>query len=146
MKSRLDLAKSKGCNAVDPDNMDAYNNANGWGATQQDTIDYVKFLSTEASNRGMSIGLKNSLEVVDQVKDVVQFSVNESCSSYTECDMLQPFISAQKPVFNVEYPKKSNNYNNVQARTASKICGDTEANGFSRILKNQNLDTWIQTC
>ena len=33
MAARIQLAKSKGCDAVDPDNVDGYNNVNGLGLT-----------------------------------------------------------------------------------------------------------------
>lgn len=148
MQARLDIAKAKGCNGVDPDNMDAYNNANGWGATQQDTIDYITFLSTEAANRGLAIGLKNSLEVVsDSVVGMVQYSVNEACSQYNECNTLAPFKTAGKPVFNVEYPKGTlSNLLAVTGTKKTKFCTDPTSGGISKIFKNRNLDDWIQLC
>lgn len=148
MKARLDLAKSKGCNGVDPDNMDAYNNNNGWRATQQDTIDYITFLATEAANRGLSIGLKNGLEVVNNsIANMVQYSINEQCTAYSECEMLAPFIAAGKPVFNVEYPKgDTSNSNPVSTRVKNRMCNDPDATGMSKIIKNMNLNDWIQTC
>jgi len=57
MKTRIALAKSKGCDAIDPDNVDAYNNNNGLELTKNDAIDYLKFLATEAHSAGMSIGV-----------------------------------------------------------------------------------------
>jgi len=57
MKTRIALAKSKGCDAIDPDNVDAYNNVNGLGLTKNDAIDYLKFLATEAHAAGMAIGV-----------------------------------------------------------------------------------------
>lgn len=57
MKSRIALAKSKGCDAIDPDNVDAYNNENGLGLTKADAIDYLTFLATEAHSAGMAIGV-----------------------------------------------------------------------------------------
>lgn len=148
MQARLDIAKLKGCNGVDPDNMDAYNNDNGWGATQQDTIDYITFLSTQAANRGLAIGLKNSLEVVsDSVVGMVQYSINEACSQYNECTTLTPFKTAGKPVFNVEYPKGDTiNTNSVTGTKKNKACSDPTSGGITKIIKNRNLDDWIQLC
>ena len=57
MKTRIVLAKSKGCDAIDPDNVDAYNNNNGLELTKNDAINYLKFLATEAHSAGMSIGV-----------------------------------------------------------------------------------------
>lgn len=44
MEWRLDQAVAKGCMAVDPDNIDAYNNDNGLGLTEDDAVDYVSRL------------------------------------------------------------------------------------------------------
>ncbi|KAL8784318.1 MAG: hypothetical protein Q9213_004027, partial [Squamulea squamosa] len=60
MLERLDLAAKKGCDGVDPDNVDAYNNDNGLGLTTKDAEDFVNFLANEAHNRNLSIGLKNA--------------------------------------------------------------------------------------
>lgn len=35
--------------------------------------------------------------------DLFDFSVNEECHEYDECDVYAPFIDAGKPVFNAEY-------------------------------------------
>jgi hypothetical protein len=37
MSSRLDMAQQKGCDGVDPDNIDAYGNENGLGLTEAST-------------------------------------------------------------------------------------------------------------
>lgn len=148
MQARLDLAVSKGCDGVDPDNMDGYNNKNGLGLTQQNAIDYVTFLSTNAKQRGLAISLKNAGEIVPSVVGLVDFSVNESCAEYSECNIWQSFIQQGKPVFHVEYPKGSstNNYNNVPTNQANKVCDAGGSSGFSSIIKNQNLDDFIQNC
>jgi hypothetical protein len=148
MVSRLDMAAEKGCNGVDPDNVDAYNNDNGLGLTTDDTINYMKFLADEAHARGLSIGLKNALEVVPDLVDHMQWSVNEQCLEYNECDTLHPFLDQQKPVFHVEYPKgdNDNNGNRVASDTRNDICNAASTNGFSTIIKNMNLDSFTESC
>lgn len=148
MLKRLDLAVSKGCDGVDPDNMDAYNNKNGLGLTQQDAIDYVTFLSQAAHSRNLAISLKNAGEIVPSVVDLVQYSVNEACAQYSECKIWQAFINAGKPVFHVEYPKGSstNNMKNVIGNLFTKSCSASGLSGFSTIIKNQNLNSFIQLC
>ncbi|RMZ80589.1 hypothetical protein DV738_g2715, partial [Chaetothyriales sp. CBS 135597] len=148
MAARFDLAVEKGCNGVDPDNVDAYNNDNGLGLTQEDAISYLEFLADEAAARNLSIGLKNALEIVESVITRMQWSVNEQCLQYDECDRLAPFISQQKPVFHVEYPKGDNKYNDKQVSTNifEGICDSPSCGGFSTIIKNANLDTYTQFC
>lgn len=67
MTSRLDMAQKKGCDGVDPDNIDAYGNDNGLSLTEADSINYLNFLSSEAHSRGMSVGLKNGGDIIPSV-------------------------------------------------------------------------------
>ncbi|KAK5069128.1 hypothetical protein LTR64_008464 [Lithohypha guttulata] len=147
MLSRLDLAVEKNCDGVDPDNMDAYNNDNGLDLTQADAIDYSQFLADEAHQRGLSIGLKNALEIVPEVVDTMQWSVNEQCVEYNECNALSPFIQQNKPVFHVEYPKGDvNDDRSVSMDARAKACEALGESNFSTIIKNTDLDEWIETC
>jgi hypothetical protein len=143
MTARLDLAVSKGCDGVDPDNVDGYNNRDGFGSTADSAVDYVTFLANAASERSLSIGLKNAGAIVPNVLSLMQWEVNEQCEIYAECHFFQPFISAGKPVFHVEYPSSAPNVNQV---TISQICGDQTAAGFSTVMKNLNLDDWVHAC
>ncbi|KAJ5485440.1 hypothetical protein N7539_005428 [Penicillium diatomitis] len=103
MQTRLDLAKQKGCDGVDPDNIDAYGNENGLGLTEADSILYLNWLSSEAHSRGMSIGLKNGGDIISSVIEKMQWSVNEQCAQYDECDTYAVFTQVGKPVFHIEY-------------------------------------------
>ena len=138
--SRLDMAKSKGCNAVDPDNIDPYDNDNGLDLTQDDAVDYVKFLADAAHQRGMAMGLRNGADIIDQVLDSVQFSVNEQSVQYKECDDYRPFVDANKPVFHIEYPDQ------MDASAVEIICKDQSTRGFSTIIKHMNLDAFSIDC
>jgi hypothetical protein len=53
--------------------------------------------------RGLSVGLKNALEQVDELITYFDFSVNKQCFKYSECGLLAPFINHEKAVFNAEY-------------------------------------------
>ena len=58
MIARLELAAEKGCDGVEPDNVDGYTNDTGVNLSAQDQLTYNKFLATEAHKLGLSIGLK----------------------------------------------------------------------------------------
>lgn len=148
MTARLDLAREKGCDGVDPDNVDGYDNDNGLDLTQDDSIDYVSFLADEAHARNLSIGLKNAGDIIPAVLGRMQWSVNEQCAQYDECDTYAPFVEAGKPVFHIEYPKGDDTNNDLPVSTEAKIkaCSFVEATNFSTIIKNIDLDNWIQTC
>jgi hypothetical protein len=148
MERRLDLAVQKRCDGVDPDNVDGYNNDNGLGLTKEDSIDFMQFLAIAAHQRGLSIGLKNAADIVNNLIDAMQWSVNEQCVEYNECEKFALFIAKGKPVFHVEYPKGSDTNNDiaVQNDVREEVCGDPAASGFSTIIKNMVLDGWIETC
>jgi endo-alpha-1,4-polygalactosaminidase (GH114 family) len=143
MSARLALAASKGCDGVDPDNVDAYDNTNGLGLTTADAVDYLTFLAIGAHSLNMSLGLKNGGTIVNATIDMMQWEVNEQCVEYTECALFQPFIAAGKPVFHIEYPKDAPSISTTQK---TSICGDKSAAGFSTVLKDLDLDNWIETC
>ena len=64
MTARMDLAVQKGCDGVEPDNVDGYANDSGFPLTAEDQLTYNIWLSTEAHQRGLSIGLKNDLDQI----------------------------------------------------------------------------------
>ncbi|KAF4962415.1 hypothetical protein FSARC_9524 [Fusarium sarcochroum] len=148
MKKRIQYAAEKGCDAIDPDNVDGYQNKNGLGLTKKDSIDYIKFLATEAAKYNMSTGLKNAGDIISSVLPYVQFSVNEQCVEYSECETFAAFIKAKKPVFNIEYPKGAPS--KIKDADRNVICsGKGKAKGtkdFSQVIKKMNLDGWVMYC
>lgn len=140
MTARIDLAKTKGCDGVDPDNVDAYDNANGVGLTEDNAVDYLTFLADAAHSRGLSIGLKNAGGLVDKTLPMMEWQVNEQCVEFDECNLFQPFIDANKPVFHIEYPDDAPN---VATDIKTKDCGVA---GFSSVMKNLALDAWVDPC
>lgn len=148
MTDRLDLAAEKGCDGVDPDNVDGYDNDNGLGLTQDDTVSYMRFLAREARRRNLSIGLKNAGDVIPRVIGEMQWSVNEQCAQYNECDVYAAFIAQGKPVFHIEYPKgmEVNNEVEVSGERKAGACEVDDAAGFSTVIKNMQLDNWVQEC
>ncbi|KAJ5896738.1 uncharacterized protein N7473_006137 [Penicillium subrubescens] len=151
MQARLDLAKQKGCDGVDPDNIDAYGNDNGLGLTEADSIDYLDFLASEAHSRGMSIGLKNGGDIIPSVIEKMQWSVNEQCAQYDECDVYAAFTDVGKPVFHIEYADEIEVNNKLKVRDVtssqkSAACDAKSAENFSTVIKNMQLDAWVEYC
>ena len=147
MQDRLDLAQSMGCDGVDPDNVDGYANNNGLGLTRADAVDYVNWFADEAHSRGMSLGLKNAGDIISDVLDNMQWSVNEQCAQYRECRNYDVFTKAGKPVFHIEYPKgQKNNHHDVSTAAVNSACDFPDSGDFSTLIKNTDLDYWYQLC
>lgn len=129
MTARLDLAVSKGCDGVEPDNVDEYSNSNGLGITASDQINFNTFIAQQAHARGLSVGLKNDLDQVNSLQTYFDWALDEQCNQYSECSSLNPFHTAGKAVFGVEYQG-----------SASSFCPKMVSQGFSWLLKDLDLN------
>ncbi|KAJ5455229.1 hypothetical protein N7475_010350 [Penicillium sp. IBT 31633x] len=148
MQARLDVAVEKGCDGVDPDNTDGYDNDNGLDLTEDDAIEFVNWLAAQAHSRGLSTGLKNSAAIIPSVIKNMQWCVNEQCAQYDECDTYAPFVDADKPVFQIEYPKGDtrNDKKSVSTKQVDSACVAHKSGNFSTVIKNMELDNWVQYC
>jgi len=122
MQARMDLARSKSCDGVDPDNVDGYTNKPGFPLTAATQLDYNRFLATEAHARGLAVGLKNDVDQVASLATDFDFAVNEQCFQYKECASYTPLTAQGKAVFNVEYATKYRD-----AATRATLCASAKA-------------------
>ncbi|RJP49108.1 MAG: endo alpha-1,4 polygalactosaminidase [Anaerolineaceae bacterium] len=138
LRARLDQCRAKGFDGVDPDNINGYQNNTGFPLTAQDQRTFNIWLASEAHARGLSIGLKNDSEQLASLLNHYDWGLTEDCFDQGWCADLSPFISAGKPVFAVEYTDTNINFNDFCAQAASL--------GLSGILKNRQLDAYLQIC
>lgn len=143
MLDRLDLAVARGCDGVEPDNVDGYTNDPGFPITATDQLAFNRNLVNAAHQRGLAIALKNS---GDQAADLVayfDFELNEECFDFEECDQLQPFIDAGKAVLNVEYPGSRS----AAQTLAATVCPEANARSLRTLILPENLDdAWRVAC
>jgi len=135
MTNRMDIAVSKGCDGVEPDNVDAYSNRTGRPLTAEDQLRYNKMLAIEAHKRGLSIGLKNDVDQVVELEPYFDWALNEECISYNECEKLLPFIRAGKAVFGAIYEHHADDF-----------CNYTNNLGYSFWQKSYDLDASGRSC
>ena len=135
MTARLDLAVTKGCDGVDPDNVHAYQAKSGFDISYEDQLIYNKWLADEAHKRNLSIGLKYDIEQVNELVDDFDFAVNENCFYYRECDKLLPFVEKNKAVFGVEYELETDEF-----------CDKANKMNFSWLKMEYNLDGGRVSC
>jgi hypothetical protein len=135
MSQRLDLAQQKGCDGVEPDNVDGYNNDTGFALTAEDQLSYNIWLADEAHARGLSVGLKNDLDQVRELLPYFDWALNEQCFQYEECELLLPFIEAGKAVFGVEYELEP-----------AEFCDQANEMSFDWLQKTYELDSWRVAC
>jgi hypothetical protein len=127
MAARFTTCQQKGFDAIEADEVDGYTNDTGFPLTAADQLTYNTMLAQLAHQRGLSIGLKNDLDQIPQLVNDFQFAIDEQCFQYQECDQLQPFVQADKAVFEAEYQP-------------GQFCAQAKSMGLSTIRKNLALD------
>jgi hypothetical protein len=136
MLARLDTAVEKGCDGVEPDNVDGFANDSGFDLTSDDQLLFNARIANAAHERNLSVGLKNDLDQIGDLADYFDFAVNEQCHEFEECDALQPFIDADKAVFSAEYDATF--VNDASAR--SEICQESLDMGLTTLIMPVDLD------
>ena len=101
---------------------------------------FIRSLAQDAHARGMAFALKNDLDEVTQLLADVDFAVNEECFQYTECDLLAPFITANKAVFQTEYTSGD------LATKGATVCPQANAANFDTLIKHLDLDAPRFSC
>ncbi len=136
MLARLDVAVARGCDCVEPDNVDGYANESGFDLSAEDQLAFNRFIANAARQRGLCVGLKNDLDQIPQLVQYFDFAVNEQCHEYDECEGLTPFVEAGKPVFNAEY--EDSYVRDADAREA--LCADAAALNLRTLVLPLDLD------
>ena len=135
LEARMDLCKARGFDGIEPDNVDGYANNTGFPLTYADQIRFNTFLANAAHARGLSVGLKNDLDQINDLEPLFDWALNEECFRYKECQALLPFIAAEKAVFQVEYKGDP-----------ATFCPSAIAMRFSSMKKHPNLDAYRVAC
>jgi hypothetical protein len=138
---RLDMCKTKGFDAVEPDNMDMFEGGmsdTGFPLTEADGIAYAKWLASEVHARKMSIGQKNASSITSAIEGLYDWGLTEDCFADGWCDEMKAYPEHEKALFMCEYTDTK-----VDFKAA---CSDAKQKKFSAILKNRELDSFVQFC
>lgn len=137
MEARLDFAKEKGCDGVEPDNIDIYlsNPVKKWKdpITKKDQLDYDIWLTSAAHARNLSIAMKNDIANANVMVSHFDFAINEECYDFNECDAyVSSFIKNKKAVFVAAYG------DGCDEKFLSKLEKNTKGRQLSIIIKNED--------
>ncbi len=135
MEARFKLCKEKGFDGIEADNVDGWQNNTGFPITAAEQLTYDEWLANTAHSLGLSIALKSDTQQIPELEPYYDYSVDEECIEYSECSLLEPFVKAGKPVFEVEY-----------AKTPSQFCAETNALGLMAMQKGKDLEAWNAPC
>ena len=136
MRSRLDLAVTKGCDGVEPDNMDGYDNDSGFNMNATAQLAFNRFIANEAHTRNLTVALKNDGAQAAELVSYYDLSLNEECHALNDCGDLAPFSMANKAILNAEYP---GDLAAAQAQKAS-VCARAATAHTRTLLLPLNLD------
>jgi hypothetical protein len=135
MLERITLAAQKGCDGIDPGNVDGYARDTSFGLTPEDQLAYNIFLATAAHQMGLGIGLKNDLEQVPDLASHFDWAINENCFTYQNCHLLLPFVETGKSVFVIEYQLPP-----------EQFCSEADNLNFNALQKKPELDAYRFPC
>ncbi len=136
MRARLDLAVQRGCDGVEADNVDGFENPTGFPLTAADQLAFNRTLYNEAHSRGLSVAMKNDVGQVADLLAYVDLHVNERCHELNECNLLDPFVVQGKPVLNAEYLQLYV----ADAAARDAMCAAARESGLQTLVLPEDLD------
>ncbi len=128
MTKRMQMCVQKGFDALEPDNVDGYENDTGFSLTAEDQLTYNTWIAKTAHSLGLSVGLKNDNDQTSQLEPYFDWALDEQCNQYSECGTENVFVQANKAVFNAEY------------QGGTGFCASDEAAHINGALFSINLD------
>jgi hypothetical protein len=110
MKTRFEnWCLEKGFDAVEPDNLDAWENDPGFPITEAENLSYDRAIAAMGHVMGLSMGLKNLPENAPSLEPDFDWALDEQCYEYGECSYFETsFIAKGKAVWDVEYNQAPN--------------------------------------
>ena len=134
MTARFQMCAQKGFDAIEPDNMDGYENTTGFPITAAEQLTYDEWVATEAHSLGLAVFQKNDPEQAKTLQPYFDGVIDEQCNEFSECSSFSTYLSAGKPVLNAEY----------NLATTSFCAADNNA-GIMGALYSLNLDGSLYT-
>jgi hypothetical protein len=132
MTARFQLCAQKGFDAVEPDNIDSYQNSPGFPTTAADQLTYDQWIATTVHGVGLAVFQKNDTGQVTELVTDFDGELDEECNYYTECNTLAPYHAAGKPIWNAEYTD--------DGETTAMFCSADVTAGIAGALFSLALD------
>lgn len=146
--ARFRLARAIGCDGIEPDQNNPIGNDPGFPISRADERSWYLEVARQAHRLGLSVGMKNGLEVLTpRLAAAFDWSLNEECFYFHECGRERPFVAAGKAVFQTEY---TDDWQRRGVRTmgavAARVCQRANRLGFSTLAKRKVPDASFVAC
>ena len=135
LRERLDTCARKGFDAVEPDWLDAYDQATGFPITKTVSVTFDLWIAKEAHARGLGVAQKNAPGLTGSLHRAFDFAITEDCVAYDECTAYRAYLDAGRAVLDAEYIAKPAAYCALARRLRISVIG-----------KRLELDAWRRTC
>lgn len=139
MRARFAICKRKGFDAVDPDNVDGYQNRTGFALTGAEQLAYDRWVARAVHAFGMSAAQKNDGSQIGKLDGSFDFAVIEQCYTYRFCASFAPYVSRGALVVDIEYGMTPKAFRR-------DVCPRARNDGETALLKHLRLDAWVVTC
>lgn len=137
MVRRMKIAKKKGFDGVQFDNLDGWQTKTGFPLSASDYAFYAAKLANRAHRLGLSASWENAAELRGTLLPYMDWFLMEDCAVFGECSAAGTFISAGKFVGGVEYTDET---------TTLDFCTLYRSYGISGMLKKRNLGVYRLAC
>lgn len=105
MTARFQMCRAKGFDAVEPDNLDGWENRTGFPLTAREQLVYDEWVARTVHSLGMAVFQKGDPEQAAKLEPYFDGALDEQCNQYRECYRLAPYLRAHKPVLDAEYKR-----------------------------------------
>lgn len=139
--SRFDMIKLKGFDGIEADNIDIYEEEKDFNLTINDTKLFCEYIIEQAHNRGLSIGQKNTEELVPLLYKKFDWALTEDVFYQNTQNDYSIYISAGKPVFSAEYTD-----NMSTSHFSDSVCNKAKQLKYFAFLKHRDLTQWTYEC
>jgi hypothetical protein len=126
--------KDKGFDAIEPDETEVWSNDSGFPITKAQNNAYNQQIAALAHGMALSVGLKGNTSEAPELWSYFDWTLNEQCWEFDECDLLvSSFIAHGKAVLNIEYDvtpncTQANDWHMNSARRDLNLVGPTNPN------------------
>lgn len=141
MESRIQMCADKSFDAIEPDEIDGWENASGFPLKYSDQVTYNKAIAGLAHKHGLAVVQKGDLIQTQDLVSAFDATLNEECVQYNECRNpynpvtdreqlgLQAYSNVDKAVWLSEY----------KASVYSKMCTQAKTGGWMAALYKLGL-------
>ncbi len=137
MRSRIELAKTKGCDAIQPANAAVFAADSGFSITPATNQDFALFLVQTAHDQGLSVAWSDEPDALPGLEQVFDWGLAFQCIQYGRCSAWTGFRNAGKALFVVEIGDASD---------AARVCPAAASLGLPAIIKDNDYSAFRIGC